>query len=103
MQNYLFRPLGRQKTQVYLCAPIQEITLFHPSGCLRNTRVHMNSTEPYNGAKRKAAEEFLLWLSRLRTQLVSMRMQVPSLALLSGLKDLALPKVSASVEDGAHI
>ena len=30
--------------------------------------------------------EFLLWLSRLRTQLVFMRMQVGSLALLSGLR-----------------
>ena len=30
--------------------------------------------------------EFPLWLSGLRTQLVSMRMQVPSLASLSGLR-----------------
>ena len=30
--------------------------------------------------------EFPLWFSRLRTQLVSMRMWVPSLALLSGLR-----------------
>ena len=30
--------------------------------------------------------EFPLWLSRLRTQLVSMRMRVQSLASLSGLK-----------------
>ena len=30
--------------------------------------------------------EFPLWLSRLQTQLVSMRMQVRSLALLSGLR-----------------
>ena len=34
--------------------------------------------------------EFPLWLSRLRTRLVSMRMQVRSLAFLSALKDLAL-------------
>ena len=33
-----------------------------------------------------------LWLSRLRIQLVSMRMQVRSLASVSGLKDLALPR-----------
>ena len=32
------------------------------------------------------AEEFPLWLSGLRNQLVSMRMQVRSLALLSGLR-----------------
>ena len=31
-------------------------------------------------------EEFLLWLSGLRTTLVSMRIRVPSLALLSGLR-----------------
>ena len=31
-------------------------------------------------------EEFPLWLTRLRTQLVSMRMWVPSLALLSELR-----------------
>ena len=31
-------------------------------------------------------KEFLLWLSRLRIQLVFMRMQVPSLASLSGLR-----------------
>ena len=31
-------------------------------------------------------QEFPLWLSRLRTQLVFMRMQVQSLALLSGLR-----------------
>ena len=35
--------------------------------------------------------EFPLWLSRLQTWLISMRMQVWSLALLSRLKDLALP------------
>ena len=34
--------------------------------------------------------EFLLWLGGLRTQLVSMRMQIQTLALLSGLKDPAL-------------
>ena len=31
-------------------------------------------------------EEFLLWLTRLRTQLISLRMQIQSLALLSGLR-----------------
>ena len=31
-------------------------------------------------------QEFLMWLSRLRTWLVAMRMQVPSLASLSGLR-----------------
>ena len=41
--------------------------------------------------KVQACSEFPLWLSRLTTQLASMRMQVQSLALLSGLKDLALP------------
>ena len=35
---------------------------------------------------RKEFQEFLLWLSRLRTQLVSMSMRVQSLALLSGLR-----------------
>ena len=30
--------------------------------------------------------EFLLWISRLRTQLISMRTWVQSLALLSGLR-----------------
>ena len=39
---------------------------------------------------KKTLQEFPLWLSRLRTQLISMRMQVRSLAVLSGLKDLAL-------------
>ena len=34
----------------------------------------------------RLAKEFLLWLSGLRTRLVSMRMQVPSLALLRGLR-----------------
>ena len=36
--------------------------------------------------------EFPLWLSGSQTQLVSMRMLVRSLALLVGLKDLALPQ-----------
>ena len=31
-------------------------------------------------------EAFLLWLSRLRTQLVSMRIRIPSLASLRGLR-----------------
>ena len=31
-------------------------------------------------------QEFVLWLSRLRTQLVSMRMRVPSLSSLIGLR-----------------
>ena len=35
--------------------------------------------------------EFSLWLSGLRNRLVSMRMQVRSLALLSGLKEPVLP------------
>ena len=34
----------------------------------------------------QTGKEFLLWLSRLQTRLVSMRMWVPSLALLSGLR-----------------
>ena len=38
--------------------------------------------------------EFLLWLGGLRTQLVSMRMQIQTLALLSGLKDPALPRAA---------
>ena len=48
-------------------------------------------------------QEFLLWLSRLRIQLVSMRMQVQSLASLSGLKDLALPQTVVQVTDMAQI
>ena len=32
------------------------------------------------------AQEFFLWLSRLRTQIASLRMQVQSQALLSGLR-----------------
>ena len=36
--------------------------------------------------KKIQGEQFLSWLSRLRIRLVSMRMQVQSLALLSGLK-----------------
>ena len=39
-------------------------------------------------------EESPLWLIGLRTQLVSMRMQVWPLASLSGLKDLALPQAA---------
>ena len=35
---------------------------------------------------KKRVKELLLWLSRLRTRLVSMKMQVQSLALLSGLQ-----------------
>ena len=41
--------------------------------------------------KRKQEWEFPLWLSGLRVELLSMRMQVGSLASLSGLKDLVLP------------
>ena len=40
--------------------------------------------------KNSRLKEFLLWLSGFRTQLVSMRMQVQSLASLRGLKDPAL-------------
>ena len=36
--------------------------------------------------------EFLLWLSKFRTQLVSMSMWIRSLALLSELKDPTLPQ-----------
>ena len=42
-------------------------------------------------------EELLLWLSGLKIQLVSMRMQVQSLALLSGLKDPALLQAAVLV------
>ena len=38
--------------------------------------------------------EFPLRLSGLRPQLVSVRMQVGSLALLSGLKDLVVPQAA---------
>ena len=44
------------------------------------------SGEDKQGHIRKEGEEFLLWLSGLRTQLVSTRMQVRSLTLLSGLR-----------------
>ena len=36
--------------------------------------------------EKQGGGEFLLWLSRLRTQLASMRLRVPSLASLSGLR-----------------
>ena len=43
--------------------------------------------------------EFLLWLRRLRTQLVFMRIWVLSLASLSGLKDLVLPQAADEITD----
>ena len=42
--------------------------------------------------------ELLLWLSRLRTQLVSLRMWVQSLG-IQGAKDLALPQAAVWVRD----
>ena len=54
-------------------------------------RIQLNlSTEQKHTQVEKFTVEFLLGLSGLRTQLVSMRKQVQSLALLSGLKDPAL-------------
>ena len=50
----------------------------------------------------KPPREFPLQVSRLGTQLASMRLWVPSLASLSGLKDPALPQASV-VEDAAQI
>ena len=46
----------------------------------------MNQAEKEKKKKKKQSLEFLLWLSGLRTQLVSVRMQVHSLASLSGLR-----------------
>ena len=51
---------------------------------------HLNSW-----VQKKLLSEFLLWLIGLRTQLVSMRMWVQSLALLSGLKDPTFPQATA--------
>ena len=45
--------------------------------------------------KKLLTSEFLLWLSGLGIHLLSMRMQVQSLALFSGLKDPALPQAVA--------
>ena len=49
--------------------------------------------------QKQTYREFLLWLSRLRTQLVSMRIQVQFLALLSGLKDPELSQAVVWVKD----
>ena len=46
---------------------------------------HMSINNGIPLSHKKNKLEFLLWLSRLRTQLVSMKMWVQSLALLSGL------------------
>ena len=51
---------------------------------LVSTRMWGEETPSYHCKVKKL--EFPLWLSRLRTQLVSMRMQVQALALLSGFR-----------------
>ena len=52
------------------------------------------SPKLYNPQKlRKSGSEFLLWLSGLRTRLVSMRIQAQSLALLSGLRIWYCPEL----------
>ena len=48
--------------------------------------------------KKKKKLEFPLWLSELRTQLLSVRMRVPSLALLSGLRIPCRHKVWRSLQ-----
>ena len=45
-----------------------------------------NFHSPKDSIKKISGREFPLWLSRLRTQLVSMRMRIQSLASLSGLR-----------------
>ena len=55
--------------------------MLHESGSIPS-----NKQEGAPKSCRKGFWEFLLWLSGLRTQLVSMRMQVSSLASLSGLR-----------------
>ena len=47
-------------------------------------------------------EAFLLWLSRLRTGLVSMRMQVQSLPLLGGLRNQHCTDYSVGHRHGSH-
>ena len=53
--------------------------------------------------KKGTLKEFPSWLSGLRTQLGSMRMQVQSLASPSGLKDPTLSQDAVSIIDEAQI
>ena len=48
--------------------------------------IYSHFSHPLKKKVEKKKEEFPLWLSGLRTQLVSMKIQVQSLALLSGLR-----------------
>ena len=48
-------------------------------------RGHLSASRDILAVKNHSCQEFLLWLSGLRTRLVSMKIWVPSLALLSRL------------------
>ena len=70
----------------WLICPSQSIGLswphqvYHPTGLYKNINIYIASLKNYH------YWEFPLWLSGLRIQLISMRMQVQSLASLSGLR-----------------
>ena len=68
-----------------------------------DTTLWINNTLIQIKNKKKETCEFPLWLSGLRIWLVSMRMQIPSLALLSGLKDPVLRQAAAHIMDTAWI
>ena len=63
-----------------LPASVPVVALLHPL-CVCPTEALVDSVKSSSGSR-----SFLLWLSRLRTWLVSMRMWIWSLALLSGLR-----------------
>ena len=63
-------------------APRVIVLLRKPRGKLKKKKKKANM----EGIKKSNVSEFSLWLTRLRTQLVSIRIPVQSLASLSGLR-----------------